>query len=96
MNVAGDKWDDIDPRDSDNGQSARTAQLQKDLERAKLYRAAFVDSPAGRALLEQWDNEIRGMRVSVNATLSQFVAAETTRNFIQKIHDQIRLSTDGR
>lgn len=77
--------------------ASRDAQRLADVQRAQLYYAAFVESPAGRALLAQWDNDIRNMRVSVNATLSQFVAAETTRNFIQKIHDQIQLAqTEGR
>jgi hypothetical protein len=95
MNVAGD-WIGSDIRDSDVSVAARTAQRLADVERAQLYLSAF-SSPAGRKLLEQWDADIENVRVSVNATLSEYVAAETVRNFVRKVHDQIRLAqTEGR
>lgn len=98
MEVAGN-WLDLggDIRDPATQAATRDAQRQKDVERAQLYQAAFVDSAAGRKLLEQWDNEIGNVRVALNATLSEYVAAETVRNFVRKIHDQIRLAqTEGR
>lgn len=96
MNVAGD-WLQTDIRDSSAAAEVREAQRLADVQRAQLYQAAFVQSPAGRKILEHWDAEVANLRVSVNATLSEYVAAETTRNFVRKIHDQIRLAqTEGR
>ena len=94
MDVAG-TWD-TDPRDPDSGSAERDAQRRADVESAQLYRAAF-SSPAGRKLLEQWDSEIANLRVDVNATLSQYVAAEAYRGFVRKIHEKINLaSTEGK
>lgn len=96
MQVAGD-WLSNDARDVDVQTALREQQRLKDIERAQLYVAAFVDSAAGRKLLEQWDNEIKHVRVPVNGTINEYVAAESIRNFVQKIHDQIRLAqTEGR
>lgn len=91
MNVAG-TWMDTDPRDSNAQAQLRDQQRRADVERAQLYLAAF-SSPAGKKLLAHWDKEIANLRVDVNASLSVYVAAETNRNFIRKIHDQINLAT---
>lgn len=96
MQVAGD-WLQGDPRDADLGAQARDEQRRKDVESAQLYYAVFVSNPSGRKLLELWDEDMRNMSVSVNATLSQFVAAETSRGFVRKIHEKIKLvSTEGK
>lgn len=96
MEVSGD-WLSKDVRDTDVQTTVRDAQRKVDVDRAQIYVGAFVDSPAGRKLLEHWDNEVLGLRVSVNATLSDYVATEAVRNFVRKIHDQIRLAqTEGR
>lgn len=91
------EWDNLDPRDADSGKAARDAQRAVDVESAQIYYAAFVASPAGRKLLETWDTDIANLRVSVNATLSEYVAAESYRNFVRKIHEKIRLvNTEGK
>lgn len=96
MDVAGD-WLNTDIRDNAAQGALRDDQRKADVERAQIYVAAFVNSPGGRALLAHWDKDIANLRVDVNASLSVHVAAEATRNFVRKIHDQIRLAqTEGK
>jgi hypothetical protein len=95
MEVAGD-WLQSDPRDPESVRAAREEQRRRDVEQAQIYLAAF-STPPGKKLLEMWDTEIANLRVSVNATLSEYVAAESYRNFVRKIHEKIRLAiTEGK
>jgi hypothetical protein len=89
-------WLSTDPRDSAAQEELRDRQRRADVERALLYKMVF-ESPAGARLLAAWDQEIANLRVAVNATLSDYVAAETVRNFVRKIHEQINLAnTEGK
>lgn len=89
--VTGD-WLSKDARDEEAVIASRDEQRRANAERAQLYLSAF-SSPAGARLLQSWDAEAASLRVSVNATLSEYVAAETVRNFVRKIHEQIHLAT---
>lgn len=76
--------------------AVRDEQRRRDVEQAQIYAAVF-GTPAGRKLLAAWDTDIANLRVSVNATLSEYVAAESYRNFVRKIHEKINLvKTEGK
>lgn len=72
-------------------------QHAKAVEFAKLYVEAFVLNPAGARLLEHWDKTLLRYRVSVNATINEYVAVEARRAFVQQIHNEIEFArSEGR
>jgi hypothetical protein len=89
-------WLSEDPRDPVDPARAE-GQLQKAVEFAQLYEAAFVKNPAGAMLLKQWDKTHRRRRVPVNAPITEYAAVEAVRDFIEGIYGQIELAqTQGK
>lgn len=78
--------------DIDQTETAARARAEQELEFAKLYVDCFVHNPAGRQLLEHWDDTLLRYRVPVNASLNEYVAVEARRAFVQQIKDQIRMA----
>jgi hypothetical protein len=72
---------------------SRIDQHNKALEFAKLYVETFVLNESGRALLAHWTQTYAQKRTPIDATLNQYVAAETMRAFIQGVHDQITFAS---
>jgi hypothetical protein len=61
------------------------------IEFAKLYLIFELDE-RGRALLAHWEDVYARRRTPVDATINQYVANETMREFLQKIREQIELA----
>lgn len=95
MNVA----EEPDFLDIDNGSMTQTQKGHHAdaVAFAKLYVEAFVLNPSGRQLLAQWDSALLRKRVPVNATVNEYVWAESRRAFVQEILQQIEFAqSEGR
>lgn len=58
---------------------------------AKNYLVFLLD-PRAKALFEYWEDVYARRRTPVNASINEYVANETMREFLQKIREQIQFA----
>jgi hypothetical protein len=78
--------------DIDRTEDEASKRREKELEFAMLYVDAFVNNPAGRQLLAHWEETILKHRTPCNAHQNEYVWAESRRQLIQSIRDQIAMA----
>lgn len=87
------EWDDIFPNASKQRAERETEGFL--LAQKYLVFGGPTSDPRARDLLDMWTKGVRKQRIAPNASAQEFAYWNACREFIEIIHSQIELATNG-